>query len=157
MCRRLREYQDQESRAAAIAVGPLSAGGSVRALGDAVPAAAAAPAPAPPSRDRVAVLVDLTSSKTFKLANGESTIGRADRLTGFTPDIDLSSLDTQRTLSRRHAKIVSRDGDYYVREEIGTRNGTFVNGTRVQTGVDVRIASGDRVRFGMIDTVFEIR
>src|SRR5260221_2244756 len=155
MCRRLREYQDQESRAAAIAMGPLSVGGSVRTPGDAVPAAAAAPAPAPPASDRVAVLVDPTSNKMFELASGESTIGRADRPTGFSPDIDLSSLDTPRTLSRRHAKIVSRDGDYYVREEIGTRNGTFVNGTRVQTGVDVKIASGDRVRFGMIETVFE--
>jgi CRP-like cAMP-binding protein len=128
MCRRLREYQDQESRAPAIATGP-----------------------------RGAVLVDPTSNATFELASGESTIGRADPLTAFTPDIDLSSLDTQRTLSRRHATIVSRDGEYYVREEISTRNGTFVNGMRIQTGVDVKIASGDHVRFGVIETVFEIR
>ena len=104
-----------------------------------------------------AALVDPQSRKRFDLSAGHATVGRADRQLGFTPDIDLSELDTQRTLSRRHATIVSRDGDYYVREEIGTRNGTFVNDTRVQTGVDVKIASGDRVRFGMIETVFEIR
>src|SRR5438552_8801532 len=68
MCRRLREYQDQESRAAAIAMGPLSVGGSVRAPGGVAPAAAApAPAPAPPASDRVAVLVDPTSNKMFEL------------------------------------------------------------------------------------------
>ena len=50
-----------------------------------------------------------------------------------------------------------RDGDFYVREEMGTRNGTFVNGERVQTGVDVKLASGDRLRFGLVETVFEIK
>jgi len=60
-------------------------------------------------------------------------------------------------LSRRHARIVHRRGDYFVHEEIGTRNGTFVNGERVQTGTDVKLASGHRVRFGTTETMFEIR
>ena len=60
-------------------------------------------------------------------------------------------------LSRRHARIVHRRGDYFVHEEIGTRNGTFVNSERVQAGTDVKLASGDRVRFGMIETILEIR
>lgn len=167
LCRRLHEYQEHEDRAAAIAMGPLpgiskeAASAPAARLSGAMPryTPAAEPAPAePPPVPIVAVLVDPKSKKMFDLSDGgESTVGRVDRLTGFSPDIDLSSLDTQRTLSRRHAKIVRKDGDYYVREEIGTRNGTFVNGTRVQTGVDVKLASGDNVRFGMIDTVFELR
>jgi len=105
-----------------------------------------------------AVLVEAESRKTFALsARGESTIGRADRVTGFSPDIDLTLLDEERTLSRRHAKIVRKDRDYFVREEVGTFNGTFVNGQRVQTGVDVRLTAGDRVRFGTIETIFEMR
>lgn len=105
-----------------------------------------------------AVLVEAESRKTFALsAGGESTIGRADRVTGFSPDIDLTLLDEERTLSRRHAKIVRKDRDYFVREEVGTFNGTFVNGQRVQTGVDVRLTAGDRVRFGTIETIFEMR
>ncbi|HEV3139877.1 MAG TPA: FHA domain-containing protein, partial [Vicinamibacterales bacterium] len=127
-------------------------------LSSAAPSFAPAPQPvSAPAPGGLAVLVDPTSKKMFELASGESTIGRVDRLTGFSPDVDLSSLDTQRTLSRRHAKIVRKDGDYFVREEIGTRNGTFVNGERVQTGVDVKLAPGARIRFGMIETVFEIR
>lgn len=105
----------------------------------------------------IAVLIDPASRKMFELSAGESTIGRVDRLNGYSPDIDLSSLDSQRTLSRRHARIVHKGDDYFVHEEIGTRNGTFVNGERVQTGTDVKLASGDRVRFGMIETIFEIR
>jgi len=105
----------------------------------------------------IAVLIDPTSRKTFELSAGGSTIGRVDRLYGYSPDIDLTLLDAQRTLSRRHARIVQKGADYFLHEEIGTRNGTFVNGERVQTGTDVQLASGDRVRFGMIETIFEIR
>jgi hypothetical protein len=163
LCKRLREYQEHDARAAAIAMGPLpSVSGSMKAAPPVAPEPE--PEPPPPAEEAepeqtigVAVLVDPTSRKMFELAVGESTIGRVDRLTGFSPDVDLSSLDTQRTLSRRHAKIVHRGADYFVHEEIGTRNGTFVNGKRVQTGVDVKLTTGDRVRFGMIETVFEIR
>jgi CRP-like cAMP-binding protein len=146
LARRLRDYQDHAARAAAIAMGPL-----------APKPAAPEPAPvaAPPAK--AARLVDPESGTAFALDGlAEATIGRLDRATGFTPDIDITPLDAERTLSRRHAKIVSRDGGFYVREEIGTRNGTFVNGVRVQTGVDVKLSSGDRLRFGLVETVFEI-
>ena len=157
LCLRLREYQEHDERAAAIAMGPLS-GVSPSYSAASVSGAMPAPEPEAGASDGVAVLVDPKSQTMFELTNkGESTVGRVDRLTGFTPDVDLSAMDTQRTLSRRHAKIVFHDHDYFVREEIGTRNGTFVNGERVQTGVDVKLATGDRVRFGMIETVFEIR
>jgi hypothetical protein len=160
LCKRLREYQEHDARAAAIAMGPMpSVSGSMKAYPPVAPVPEPEPVAAEPEPQTVgiAVLVDPTSRKMFELSAGESTVGRVDRLTGFTPDVDLSPLDTQRTLSRRHAKIVHRGADYFVHEEIGTRNGTFVNGQRVQTGVDVKLASGDRVRFGMIETIFEIR
>jgi hypothetical protein len=163
LCLRLREYQEHDERAAAIAMGPLSGVSpsfSAASVSGAIPAHTPEPEAEPEAAasDGLAVLIDPKSQKMFELTNkGESTIGRVDRLTGFTPDVDLSAMDTQRTLSRRHAKIVFHDHDYFVREEIGTRNGTFVNGERVQTGVDVKLATGDRVRFGMIETVFEIR
>jgi CRP-like cAMP-binding protein len=147
LARRLRDYQDHDSRAAAIAMGPL-------APKPAVPQPAPAAAPA----TKAARLVDPVSHKAFALDGlTEATIGRIDRATGFTPDIDVTPLDAERTLSRRHAKIVSRDGEFFVREEMGTRNGTFVNGVRVQTGVDVKLSNGDRLRFGLVETVFEIR
>jgi len=137
LCRRVRERQPQGERR---------------------PAAAASAAPAAAVNAARVVLVEPASRRAYALAaGGESTIGRADRVTGFSPEIDLSSLDAERTLSRRHAKIVRKDGDYFVREEVGAFNGTFVNGQRVQAGVDVRLTTGDRVRFGKIETIFEIR
>jgi len=159
LCQRLREYQEHEARALAIA------GSSLASQGNAPEAQAVEMRDAPPKAEpgpaagrATPVLVDPLSKTEFTLASGaETIIGRLDRQTGFTPDVDITPLDAERTLSRRHAKIVVRDGEYFVREEIGTRNGTFVNGVRVQTGVDVKLSSGDRVRFGLVETVFEIR
>ena len=78
-----------------------------------------------------------------------------DRATGFTPPINFSDLDEGRTIGRKHAKILHRDGEYFVREDAATRNGTFVNGTRLPVKTEQRLTSGDRLRFGLIDVVFE--
>jgi CRP-like cAMP-binding protein len=132
--RRLREHQEQEARAAAIAMGPL--------------------APA----KRFGSFVDPGASTRFDVSNnGESVVGRFDRASGFTPELDLSKLDTERTMSRRHAKVVSRNGEYFLREDTATRNGTFVNDERLETGVDRKLEPGDRVRFGLVELTFELR
>ncbi len=100
-------------------------------------------------------LVHDSSSIEFFLAAGEETsVGRRDPVTGINPDIDLTPADSQRSISRRHAKIFRRDERFYVREEIGTMNGTFVNGERVETGLPVEFKDGDEVRFGLIKTIF---
>jgi pSer/pThr/pTyr-binding forkhead associated (FHA) protein len=100
-------------------------------------------------------LVDEETGTEFYLAEGdETTIGRRDPVTGINPDIDLTPADSQRSISRRHAKIFRRDGKFYVREEIGTMNGTFINGERVETGTPAEFTDGDEVRFGLIKTIF---
>jgi CRP-like cAMP-binding protein len=117
------------------------------AVGSAVPVA---PEPAGPPR---IVLSD--ADRTFHLADLEqAVVGRLNRATGATPEIDLTDFDTERSLSRRHALIVQREGCFYVREEKKTQNGTFVNSRRVKTGVDVALADGDRLRFGLVKAVF---
>lgn len=81
----------------------------------------------------------------------EFLIGRVDPVTGITPEINLGPLDLARSLSRRHAKLLRRGSELLVREEVGTANGTFVNGQRIATGTAVAIKPGDRLRFGTID------
>mgnify|MGYP002624479706 FL=1 len=83
-------------------------------------------------------------------AGSESTIGRHDPVTGIHPDIDLSEADTQRSPSRRHAKIYRRGAKYFLTEEIGTTNGTFVNGSKLETGVPFEFALGDELQFGLV-------
>jgi len=144
---RLRNWQLADQRAAQIALGPLR--------DTAIPSKQEEPPPAPAAP--AGVLIEQESGTEFPLAAGpETTIGRPDRSTGFTPDVDLSDVDLKRTLSRRHAKIVRRDREYYLREEIGTRNGTFLNGARIPTGTDAKLTDGDQVRFGVVDMVLRL-
>lgn len=91
----------------------------------------------------------------FFLAKGpETTIGRRDPVTGIHPDIDLTPVDDKRSISRRHAKVFRRGSQFFVVEEIGTMNGTFVNGARIETGVSTEIRNGDEVSFGLVVTAF---
>ncbi|HVS01629.1 MAG TPA: cyclic nucleotide-binding domain-containing protein [Thermoanaerobaculia bacterium] len=100
-------------------------------------------------------LVHLGSGIEFHLAaSAETLVGRRDPVTGIQPDIDLTPADSQRSTSRRHAKIYRRAKKYFVCEEIGTMNGTFVNGERVETGVPVEIRPGDEVQFGLVKLAF---
>ena len=97
---------------------------------------------------------DVSNIEFFLAAGAETSIGRSDPVTGINPDIDLTPADSQRSISRRHAKIFRRGGKFYIREEIGTMNGTFVNNQRIETGLPVEFKSGDEVRFGLIKTIF---
>jgi hypothetical protein len=96
------------------------------------------------------------SGMEFPLSTGlETTIGRKDPVTGIYPDVDLSPFDNQRSVSRRHAKIYRRGGKFFLGEEIGTMNSTFLNGSRLETGVPAEIRRGDELRFGVVVLKFE--
>ena len=96
-------------------------------------------------------LVDVASGQSFFFSKGdETTIGRADPVTGILPDIDLTPVDLNRSVSRRHAKIVKSGNDYCVLEEVGTVNGTYVNDQRIPTGAPVPIHNGDLIKIGLI-------
>ncbi|MPZ19040.1 MAG: cyclic nucleotide-binding domain-containing protein [Luteitalea sp.] len=95
------------------------------------------------------------ASETAIPLHPQCTIGRVDRSTGVAPDVDLTPFDSDKTLSRRHAKVAMRPDGYYLREDEG-RNGTFVNERRLDPGVEVRLADGDRLRFGFVHVVFRL-
>lgn len=103
-------------------------------------------------------LVDVATGDAFFLSDAQETlIGRSDPVTGIMPDIDLTPVDTSRSVSRRHAKIVRQGDGYAILEEVGTVNGTFVNEQRIPTGVPVPIVHGDQLKIGLIQmrVVFE--
>lgn len=88
--------------------------------------------------------------------DGDTLIGRADPVTGINPDVDLTPLDTQRSTSRRHAKIYQLNDVFYLMEEIGVMNGTYVNDRRLTTGTPAAIKDGDVLKFGLIPLSFRI-
>jgi len=96
-------------------------------------------------------VVDVATGTAFFFSTGdETTIGRADPVTGILPDIDLTSVDNNRSVSRRHAKIIKSGDEYHALEEVGTVNGTYVNDQRIPTGVPVTLHDGDLLKIGLI-------
>jgi CRP-like cAMP-binding protein len=108
--------------------------------------------------DPNARLVEVKSGMVFPLADRrETTIGRIDPVTGIHPDIDLTAADTKRSTSRRHARVRrEEDGSFSLIEDVGTMNGTFVNGVRLTAGRAVALGAGDSVTFGTIQCRFEV-
>jgi DNA-binding winged helix-turn-helix (wHTH) protein len=76
------------------------------------------------------------------LVEGENVLGREPSVAFW---IDLNSV------SRRHARILV-DGATATIEDLGSRNGTYVNGKRVEA--PTRLASGDKIKVGSASLVF---
>lgn len=91
------------------------------------------------------------SGMEFPLSTGpETTLGRKDPVTGIFPDVDLTPVDGQGTVSRRHAKIYRRGMTFFLAEEIGFMNATYLNGARLENGIPLQIKSGDELRLGAV-------
>ncbi len=102
-------------------------------------------------------LIHAASGREFPLSTAlETSIGRKDPVTGIYPDVDLTPVDPQRSVSRRHAKIHRRGTKFFLGEEIGNMNTTCLNGDRLNTGVPAEIRPGDELRFGVVVTRFQI-
>jgi CRP-like cAMP-binding protein len=94
--------------------------------------------------DALAYFVSNTSGAVFPVVK-DGLIGRYDSVTGTHPEIDLTDEDQTRNVSRRHARVVVRDGQFFVAEEIGTMNGTFLNSQKLANGVLTPIKDGDEL------------
>jgi pSer/pThr/pTyr-binding forkhead associated (FHA) protein len=57
------------------------------------------------------------------------------------------------SVSRRHAEISYANGQYILRD-VGSANGTFVNGSRLDSGSTHLLKHNDRLRFGNVPYVF---
>ena len=51
-----------------------------------------------------------------------------------------------KTVSGRHAVLTARDETLFV-QDIGSKNGTYINGMRIQTGFNVELRDGNMIRF----------
>jgi len=79
--------------------------------------------------------------ESFPLERERSTVGRR-------PDSDVFLDDV--TVSRDHALIVRRGGDWHL-DDLGSLNGTYVNRHRIET---VRLSDGDELQVGKYKLTF---
>jgi len=86
----------------------------------------------------------LWRDREITLSQGENLLGR---------DRDAVLWIDSATVSRRHARIMVK-GDEAVIEDLGSRNGTSVQGKKIDG--PVRLANGDRVRLGAATMTFRV-
>ena len=80
--------------------------------------------------------------REIELREGEIVLGRSS---------ECGVLLDSETVSRKHARVSIREGSVFI-EDLGSRNGTFVNGKQVVEKVQIK--PGDAVQFG--DVRFEL-
>lgn len=78
-----------------------------------------------------------------------------------TVDIDLRSIPLQEYVSRRHAKIWRQNNEYYF-EDVGSKNGSFLNGKEIEPNKGYLIYDGEHFLLGPsesagIQFVFRVR
>lgn len=113
-------------------------------------APAVAPAPALERRGRLAIhLVD--SGILVPLEGGhEFTFGRLSEGQPVIPDVDLSAYKAyENGVSRLHA-VIRLDGNQLTIMDLGSSNGTYVNGTRLISNREQHLSSGDLVALGKL-------
>lgn len=105
---------------------------------------------------RLTVVRGATTGKEFVIEEGSNLIGRWDPDEGAFPEIDLEGEDEESKVSRKHA-VILRQGAHVVLEDIGSRNGTYLNrGTRLVAGEQHVLTSGDEIVVGKTVLRFDI-
>ena len=82
----------------------------------------------------------------------ETVFGRRDSSTGSMPDVDLTPFAGYRMgVSRKHAIVKqSDDVDRLELIDLGSSNGTFLNGARLNPNKPYKLRDGDEVRLGQM-------
>ncbi|HVV52456.1 MAG TPA: GGDEF domain-containing protein [Polyangia bacterium] len=99
------------------------------------PAQAEGQADGQPAAAYLVVLSGSNVGEMYRLEKDQVVVGRGDK-------VDLRLVDDG--ISREHARL-SRDGGRVVLEDLGSTNGTFCNGVRVQRHL---LAEGDKILIG---------
>lgn len=89
-------------------------------------------------------LVDPAGGREFVLNRGVNTIGRQDT------DVLLS----HPTVSRRHAQITFEESGCLL-EDVGSTNGTMLNGRQLGQNESVNLSDGDEIVFGSVRLLFK--
>ncbi len=102
-----------------------------------------------------AYLIIQRSNRIVQLTKTQTFLGRRDYTTGFIPDVDLTKEDEEKYISRKHAKIAYSDTKFYVSEEPGAVNGTFLNGVKLATGQKHELKNEDEITLCHLSIIFK--
>ncbi|MBI3926586.1 MAG: FHA domain-containing protein [Armatimonadetes bacterium] len=95
------------------------------------------------------MLEGISDGARIELRVDRNEVGRRSPAEGIEPEVDLGPYDRSGSVSRRHA-VILRDGPYVVLEDRGSSNGTFVNGQKLQAGLQKNLEDNDEICFGSV-------
>jgi serine/threonine protein kinase len=79
-------------------------------------------------------------------------IGRRDPKQSHYPELDLAEHD--RGIASRHHATIQRSDDFFTLTDLGSTNGTYVNGTRIAAFTPQRLHPGDTIKIGEVEIEF---
>ena len=74
-------------------------------------------------------------------------MGRESVADSIFPEVDLTSIDPEGYISRRHAQIQRQDDDYTIMD-LNSMNGTFVNNKILLKDETYTLVNDDEIRVG---------
>lgn len=112
--------------------------------------------PASQKRPKSHARLEAESGQIFSLDSDTLLIGRKDIKRGFVVDIDLAPLDARKIVSRRHALLEQKKGDWTIIDQ-GSANGTWLNGEKLLEGEAYPLGNGDEIIFGKKGVIMKFR
>ncbi len=88
-----------------------------------------------------------TTGESFPIKMSTFTLGRTSPATKVFVDLDLTVLDVNKVVSRRHAIIEHRMNVFTI-TDLGSTNGTFLNGKKLAAHIPAPVKAGDVVELG---------
>jgi serine/threonine protein kinase len=79
-------------------------------------------------------------------------IGRRDPSQSHYPELDLAEHD--RGIASRHHATIQRADAFYTITDLGSTNGTLLNGTRIAAFTPQELRTGDQIKVGEVEMVF---
>ncbi len=98
----------------------------------------------------------VATGQKIPMNGSQLIIGRSDPIRQIFPEVDLSTLDTDRMVSRRQARVTQHDGRFYV-EDLKALNATRLNGVALPPNEEYELQDGDMLRAGNIEIRFNLR
>ena len=95
-------------------------------------------------------LIDKKTNGQIPINKKDFKIGREEKYVDY--------VTSEPTVGRLHASIVlDEQGKIVFVRDANSKNGTFVNGEKIQSNINVQIKDGDVIRFGRDEYMLQLR
>lgn len=108
------------------------------------------------NQKQVLLIIQDTPVRLLLVQNTDITLGRTDTRANVYPDIDLTPYGGSETgVSRLHASFQYKNRTLYI-TDLGSSNGTYLNGQRLQPNRPEPVKIGEVLVFGRLTVQIEV-